>query len=373
MLATAHASEPTAARYLRVSENHRFLVQEDGRPFFWLGDTAWELFHRLDKADAEHYLKTRAQQGFNVVQCVLLSESKGLTTPTPDGHVPLIELDPTRPNEAYFQHVDWIVHKAAQLGVYLAILPTWGSHVQDRGLFTKASARTYGQFLGRRYKDRWNVVWVLGGDRVPVGYEGIWNAMATGLRTGDGGRHLMTYHVSGTHSSSEYWRKATWLDFNMLQSGHPLGVFSNNYDFIQADYEKTPVRPTLDGEALYEAMPIGFVPTNGRATAHHVRANAYWAVFAGACGHTYGHNSVWQMCAPDSPRVLWADTNWRDAILFEGATQMKHLKNLMLSRPLLTRIPDQHALDPMPIAGAAHPQLTRDGTPGNRDATYLMV
>ncbi len=77
MMATAHASEPTAAPYLRVSENRRFLVREDGQPFFWLGDTAWELLHRLGKADAEHYLKTRAQQGFNVVQCVLLSESKG--------------------------------------------------------------------------------------------------------------------------------------------------------------------------------------------------------------------------------------------------------------------------------------------------------
>jgi hypothetical protein len=112
--------------------------------------------------------------------------------------------------------------------------------VQDQGLFTAVSARTYGQFLGRRYKDCWNVVWVLGGDRVPLGYEGIWNALAAGIRGGDGGRHLMTYHVSGTRSSSEYWHTATWLDFNMLQSGHPLGVFSNNYDFIRIDYERTP-------------------------------------------------------------------------------------------------------------------------------------
>lgn len=245
--------------------------------------------------------------------------------------------------------------------------------MQGQGLFNEANAEAYGQFLGRRYGDCWNVVWVLGGDRGPIGYKDIWNAMAAGFHDGDGGRHLMTYHVNGTHSSSEYWHKFAWLDFNMLQSGHPCGAFSNNYDFIRVDYEKTPAKPTLDGEALYEAMPIRFVPSNGRATAHHIRANAYWAVFAGAFGHTYGCNGVFQMCTPDGPCPFWADTSWREALLFEGAGQMKHLKNLMLSRPFLTRFPDQHALDPTPIAGAAHPQLTRDGTPGKNDATYLMV
>ena len=165
MMAAAFSSESSAVQYLRVSENNRFLVQEDGQPFFWLGDTAWELFHRLGKADTEHYLKTRAQQGFNMVQCVLLAESNGLTVPTPEGHVPLVDIDPTQPNEAYFKHVDWVVSKATELGVYLAILPTWGSNVQGQGLFNEANARAYGEFLGRRYRDCCNIVWVLGGDR----------------------------------------------------------------------------------------------------------------------------------------------------------------------------------------------------------------
>jgi len=120
----------------------------------------------------------------------------------------------------------------------------------------------------------------------------------------------------------------------MLQSGHPLGPFSNNYDYIRIDYEKTPARPTLDGEPLYEAMPIGFVPSNGLATAHHVRANAYWAVFAGGFGHTYGCNGVFQMCVGDRPCEFWADTSWRKALLIDGARQMHHLKNLMNSKRL---------------------------------------
>ena len=157
MMATAFSSESSAVQHLRVSENNRFLVQEDGQPFFWLGDTAWELFRRLGKADTEHYLKTRAQQGFNMVQCVLTGYS-GLTVLTPEGHVPFVDHDPTRPSEAYFKHIDWVVDKAAELGVYLAILPTWATKVQDQGLFNEANAGAYGQFLGRRYRDCCNIV-----------------------------------------------------------------------------------------------------------------------------------------------------------------------------------------------------------------------
>jgi len=66
---------------LRVSENHRFLVTADGRPFFWLGDTAWELFHRLNREEATRYLEDRASKGFTVIQAVALAELDGLNTP----------------------------------------------------------------------------------------------------------------------------------------------------------------------------------------------------------------------------------------------------------------------------------------------------
>jgi hypothetical protein len=377
--ANAFAGTQRTGGHLHVSPNGRFLVRKDAKPFFWLGDTAWELFHRLDPADTEHYLKTRAEQGFNVVQCVLLAEMKGLSVPTPAGHLPFVEGDLSRPNEAYFRHVDWVVDRAAQHGIYLALLPTWGAYVHGNGIpkgtavFDAATAEAYGRFLGHRYRDRWNLIWIIGGDRVPTGKEQVWKALAAGIRAGDDGRHLMTYHVSGGHSSSEFWHAEPWLDFNMIQSGHPPGPFSNNYDLVRNDYAKQPVKPTLDGEPLYEDMPLGFVPTNGRATAHHVRANAYWAVFAGAFGHTYGANGVFQMCVPDGPCEFWGRVSWREALRFPGARQMKHLKHLILSRPYFTRIPDQQALDPVPIPGAAHAQLTRDGTPGRNDATYLMV
>src|SRR5829696_3180637 len=53
LLIAAASPAPAAAPRLKVSENRRFLVKEDGSPFFYLGDTAWELFHRLDREGAE--------------------------------------------------------------------------------------------------------------------------------------------------------------------------------------------------------------------------------------------------------------------------------------------------------------------------------
>ncbi|HMR82135.1 MAG TPA: DUF4038 domain-containing protein, partial [Niabella sp.] len=102
---------------LKVSENKRYLVTEDGKPFFWLGDTAWELFHRLDKKEADLYLENRAALGYTVIQAVALAELDGHTDPNPYGHLPLIDLDPARPavkagaDNDYWDHVDYIVQK----------------------------------------------------------------------------------------------------------------------------------------------------------------------------------------------------------------------------------------------------------------------
>ena len=96
------AATLTAAPRLRISDNRRFLVFEDGKPFFYLGDTAWELFHRLNREEAEKYLQNRAALRFTVIQAVVLAELNGLDDPNPYGQKPLLENDPGRPNEAYF-------------------------------------------------------------------------------------------------------------------------------------------------------------------------------------------------------------------------------------------------------------------------------
>ncbi len=357
---------------LKVSENQRFLVSSDGQPFFWLGDTGWELFHRLNREDAERYLKRRAEQGFTVIQAVVLAELDGLNTPNAYGHTPLKGNDPIKPNEDYFKHVDWIVAKANSLGLYIGMLPTWGNNwYSTNGIFTPENAAIYGEWIGKRYRDA-GLVWILGGDR-RVGndtHRKILRAMARGLRKGDGSAHLMTFHPRGGSSSSAWFHNDDWLDFNMAQTGH--SPVSTNYWAIEQDYARTPAKPCLDGEAAYE-YPPNAMPAKRPVGAVQVRRNAYWAVFAGAHGHTYGTHPIWQMYAPPRQPLWDVTTPWFEAMDLPGATQLPHLKALMLSRPYLSRIPDQSLVADGQGEGLGRIQATRDGSLDRNDATYLMA
>lgn len=341
-----------AAPRLQVSPNHRFLVQEDGTPFFYLADTAWELFHRLNREEADRYLENRAKKGFTIIQAVALAELDGLSTPNAYGHRALIDNDPTKPDvkngpaNDYWDQVDYIVEKANSLGLYIGLLPTWGDKWNKPrgaggGTFTPESAAIYGEWLGRRYQDK-AIIWILGGDR-PVQndtHRAILRAMARGLAQGDGGTHLKTFHPPGGNGSSTWWHDDEWLDFNMRQNGHGA-EFTGRYDQTRVDYDRTPIKPVIDGEPIYEDHPVSF---DNKKLGHSITADArralYWDLFSGACGHTYGHHSVWQMWAPPRNPINNPLLPWFEAIDQPGAGQMQHGKSLLLSRPFLTRIPD---------------------------------
>ena len=371
---------------LVVSENHRFLQSIDGKPFFWLGDTAWELFHRLKREDAIRYIDDRAKNGYTVIQAVALAELDGLNSPNAYGHKPLIENDPTKPDiksgpdNDYWDQVDFIVAEANKRGVYVGFLPSWGDKwVKKWGMgpevFTPTNAAVYGQWVGERYKDA-GVIWILGGDR-PVETDTqkeIILAMARGLRSGDKGKHLMTFHPTGGASSSQYFHNDDWLDFNMRQNGH-TAEFTGRYDATKADYELKPTKPVLDGEPIYEDHPVSFDAKKfGHSIASDVRRPLYWNLFTGAFGHTYGHHSVWQMWSADHQGINNPLMPWTEAILQKGAVQMQFGRALMESRPFLTRIPDQEILvtdrvaTSVPGAGRYQFVATRDA-----EGTYAMV
>lgn len=365
---------------LKVSENRRYLVTEDGKPFFWLGDTAWELFHRLDRRDAESYLKNRAERRFTVIQAVALAELDGLTEPNANGDRPLHKNDPTQPNEKYFAHVDLIVKRANELGMYVGFLPTWGDKWNRKWgtgpeIFTVANAEAYGEWLGRRYRDA-GLVWILGGDRPAETniHRDITRAMARGLRRGDGGAHLITWHPTGGSSSSKDFHGDDWLDFNMRQNGHNP-EHTGRYDQTRVDYDRTPVKPVLDGEPIYEDHPVSFdAKKRGHSTAADVRRPLYWDLFEGAFGHTYGHHSVWQMWTLSRKPVNDPLMPWSEAVLQPGAAQMQHGRALIESRPFLDRIPATDVIvadrveTVVPGAGLYRFVATRDSA-----GTYAMV
>ncbi len=389
VLALALAAPPASAASLprlKVSDNRRFLVTEDGRPFFYLGDTAWELFHRLNREEATSYLEDRARKGFTVVQAVALAELDGLSDPNPYGHRPLVENDPVRPDvkegpaNDYWDHVDFVVRKANALGIYVGFLPTWGDKWNKKWgagpeIFTVENAAAYGEWLGKRYRDA-GIIWILGGDR-PVetdAHAAIVRAMANGIRKGDGGAHLMTFHPMGGEGSSTWFHEDAWLDFNMRQNGH-VPEFTGRYDKTRADYDRVPPKPVIDGEPIYEDHPVSFkAPELGHSIAADVRRPLYWNLFTGACGHTYGHHSVWQMWAPGRSPVNNPLMPWFEAIDQPGASQMQHARRLLESRPFLTRVPDDTVIvedrvpTSVPGAGRYRFVATRDS-----EGRYAMV
>lgn len=341
------------AQRLKVSDNQRFLVTETGQPFFWMADTAWELFHRLTREEASLYLETRAAQGFNVVQAVALAELDGLHTPNAYGAVPLFEDDPEQPREAYFKHVDWVIRKADSLGIYIALLPTWGDKLYTNSwgvgpeIFNPENAYFYGRWIGNRYKDADNIIWIIGGDRNPRDGSAdieVWRQLASGIADAAGGydKTLMSFHPQPHEGggSSTWFHSDPWLDFNMHQTGHCPN--KDTYSNITHDYKLKPVKPVLDGEPLYEDHPNCFNAKElGYSLPRDIRRIMYWNVFSGAFGQTYGCHDVWQMYTPDREAVNHPLRPWKVALHLPMASQVKHLKNLMLSRPFLTRIPDQ--------------------------------
>jgi hypothetical protein len=345
---------------LKVSSNHRFFVDQNGNPFFWLGDTGWLLFSKLNREEAEQYLEDRRKKGFSVIQVMVLHTVAAVNV---YGDSALVNKNVAHPHITpgnnfsdpaqydYWDHIDYIVDLAAKKGLYMAMVPVWGSNVKA-GWVSREDAAAYAKWLADRYKNRWNIIWLNGGDIHGTDSTSTWKTIGETLRKNDP-NHLISFHPFGRTSSSEYFHNEGWLDFNMFQSGHrsyDLDTSRNehrfgpdNYKFVNIDYNLKPTKPTLDGEPSYELIPHGLHDTTKPYwQAEDVRRYAYWSVFAGAAGHTYGHNSIMQMHKPtDNGSAYGAKKYWYDALNDPGARQMIYLKKLILSKPYFERVPDQ--------------------------------
>ncbi len=330
---------------LKISEDHRYIVTEDNQPFFWLGDTAWELLHRLDKDETMVYLKDRAGKGFTVIQTVILAELDGLNTPNANGDLPLVENDPTKLNEAYFAHVDWVVAQAEKLGLYLGLLPTWGDKWNKKWgvgpeIFTSENAEAYGEILAKRYLDHNNIIWILGGDRLPETdtQAQIVRALARGIRNIDRS-HLITYHPWGGTKATDAFNE-DWLDLDMFQTGHDRRV--RDFEFVLQSRAVSPPRPVINGEPRYENHPNRFDAKNyGWMDDSDVRCAAYWTMLAGAAGYTYGCHDIWQMFDIQREPINGARTSWQESIHLPGSKQLQYMKSLLTSFPWQEMTNDQ--------------------------------
>ena len=371
---------------LHISENGRYFEKADGSPFVWLADTAWTVPARLKWDDVLHYMETRKKQGFTVLQMVVLDPEFNEEMRNPCGIKALKEDDLLQPEEQYFSYVDWVLDQAEAYGFYVLLLPVWGELVVgwdwnggEHPLYmTEQNAAAYGKWLGRRMAGRNNILWCLGGDRMPVcrgkDYRPVWRLLAEGLAEGLTGKCLkydsdreewkkllITYHAcheaeTGECSTFSYWTpEDQWISFTMLQSGH--GAFKKNYELIEKERrgkasgaetdpsKKELIYPVWDGEPAYEMMPMTW-PVKDLNSFHDtriVRRRAYWALLAGAFGHTYGHASVWNTATEKEKNMICRYT-WAEAIQSDGSYQMKILRDFMEAYDLSSFEPCQERL-----------------------------
>lgn len=365
---------------LRVSENKCYLMHTDGTPFFWQGETGWLLPERLNRDEADYYFTHCRRAGFNVVQVQTMNDVPAINV---YGQYSLINgFDFGAINRqgvyGYWDHMDYIIRKAEENGIYVAMVCIWGGLVRG-GKMNAEEAEAYGQFLGERYKNAPNIVWVIGGDTYTDRNIEVWRALARSIRKVDA-KHLMTFHPFGRTSSATKLNGEEWMDFNMFQSGHRRygqtsgraddGTEEDNWRYVEEALAMQPLKPVLDGEPSYEDIPHGLHdPSQPRWQAKDVRRYAYWSVFAGACGHTYGHNNIMQFLKPGVNGAYGADGTvkpWYVAMKDPGFQQMRYVKNLILTFPYFERVPDQTV-----IAGGNGERYER--LAATRGEDYLLV
>jgi hypothetical protein len=364
-----------------VSSNKHFLQYSNGEPFFWLGDTGWFLFSKLTQEETKRYLEDREQKGFNVIQCMVVHSPSDVNvygSPAFDKQKAPLVTPGTSLGVAgaydYWDHIEWVIDEAARHGISIALVPAWGSMVKQ-GFFTVETAKRYAIFLAERFKSKSNIFWIIGGDMQGDVRNDIWQAFGSTIKRIDS-IHLMTYHPYGRRQSSEWFHRDAWLDFNMVQSGHrdyaqddsKKGYAQDNWRYIREDFEKLPTKPVLDGEPSYEQIPHGLHDTTQPYwQARDVRRYAYWAVLAGACGHTYGHNSIMQFYkSGDTAKSYGAKKVWNESLNDSGACEMQYLKKLILSRPYFDRV-----FDSTVIVGSAG--VRYDFIPVAHGTDYLLA
>lgn len=342
----------TTQAQLSISENERYFLNPDGSPFYWLGDTGWALFQKLTREEVDFYFETRAQQGFSVIHAAVYNINPFVLPPLSNmyGDMAFLNNDPGQPNVTpgnnpedttaydYWDHAEYVINTAAKHGLYINLLPVFGiAEGEGYNFLTPENAYIYGKFIGNRFKDKTNIIWCMGGDVLADNEQrkAVWNLLAKGITEAVAGSEdytqtLMTYHVRGGHSSSEYFQEAAWLDFNMLQT---WDSYTKIYDAVLADYQRKPVKPVLHGEGAYEDGPE--YPTKP-INPFVIRKQVYWAMFAGGV-HTYGNSNIWNFGT--NPNYVSQD--WKQALTSEGAS------DLTISRSFFESI-DWWTMEPAP-------------------------
>jgi hypothetical protein len=316
-LASGVAGSP-ATFPLVVRPGQRYLEDVAGKPFLIHGDTAWSLIAELTREDVDRYLDDRHARGFNTILVSLIEYhySANAAANAYDQQPFLKPGNYTTPNDAYFAHADWVLRQAADKGFLVLLTPSYAGCCGDgwyEEMVTNGPVRLrqYGEYLGRRYRDFTNILWVHAGDANPPRKDLV-RAIAEGIREFDQ-QALHTAH--GAHTAAlDYWQDEPWLQVNNVYT------YRSVYASALEQYARPERLPFFLIEGIYE--------NEHEATEQLLRTQAYQAVLSGAAGHIFGNNPIWHFEGRGS---YDGPVTWQEALGSRGAQSMTHLRELFTS------------------------------------------
>ena len=326
---------------LSTDPSARYLVDQNGQPFFIVGEAAWSLIGQVSLEDAKLYLDDLAARGFNTVITTLVEGFYADHAPANYYNVePYIPAnDFSSPNDAYFAHADAVINYAASKGILVILSPNylgccndgWRSVLENQNSI--ADAASFGSYVGNHYKEFPNLIYAWGNDMIP-GNSNVRNkidAMAQAVKTADP-NHLHTFHASPEYSSWEIMNSYDydWIDFNSVYTYNPVqGEVAFNYD-PDNNPNTPPPLPLFLFESHYENDWAG-------KPAIVTRREGYVAVLSGASGYAYGNNPIWHM----NGHPQWDVSDWHNHLNDEGRADMTNFQALFTSRDWVNLIPDQ--------------------------------
>lgn len=329
--ARAAAASPGGATFpLRVAAGQRYLEDAAGRPFLIHGNSAWSLIAQLRMEEAEEYLLDRRARGFNTLLVSLLEHRFARNAPANIyGDPPFtVPGDFDTPNEHYFEHADRVLTRAAELGFLVLLTPAYvGYGGGEDGWYQSmvangaAKLQRYGAYLGQRYADRDNILWVHGGDYNPRD-KSVVRAIVDGIRLYDV-HSLHTAHCAPERAALGYWAEEPWLQVNTAYTYGPV------YVAALAEHARRERMPFFLIESAYE--------NEQNATEVRLRTQAYHALLCGACGQVFGNSPIWHFEASPDHQV---PITWRQALNGAGTQSMQHLLRLFGTLPWWLLEPD---------------------------------
>jgi hypothetical protein len=276
------------------------------------------LIVELEREEVDQYLDNRRRLGFNAVLVELIEHRFSSNPPYNQyGEPPfLVPGDFTQPNEAYFQHVDWVLQRLADEGFLVFLTPAYtGWMGGSDGWWEEMVAagpdalRGYGKYLGTRYGALDNIVWVEGGDGDPTDPELV-EAIAEGIAEADADA-LHTAHLAPDTPPREFFAGREWLDIDNVYTYEPV------FESARRAYEATSM-PFILMESTYE--------NEHGVDTRQLRTQVYHALLTGATGHIFGNNPIWHF---DGGGLYDAPVTWQQALDGPGSQSMAAVAEVM--------------------------------------------